>query len=98
MKHVAWPTQRQTYVFTALVIAISLFTAAYLGLFDFVFTRTLEAGLRATGASQQLPETNAHTSAESTDSELALPEGVDFSVEPVSPNADGTEQTETPLD
>ena len=41
LKHVSWPTQRQTSVFTVLVIAISLFTAFYLGFFDFLFAEAL---------------------------------------------------------
>ncbi|MBV22342.1 MAG: preprotein translocase subunit SecE [Parcubacteria group bacterium] len=42
LKHVSWPTRRQAFIFTILVIAISLFTAAFLGLFDFIFTFLLE--------------------------------------------------------
>ncbi len=42
MKHVSWPTRRQTIVFTLLVIAISVIVAVYLGLLDFVFSRILE--------------------------------------------------------
>lgn len=42
MRHVAWPTQTQTIIFTALVIVISIATALYLGLLDFLFTRVLE--------------------------------------------------------
>lgn len=34
LSHVSWPTQKQATIFTALVIAISLVTAVYLGLFD----------------------------------------------------------------
>ena len=41
MKHVSWPTRKQAIVFTAVVIAVSLLTALYLGLFDFVFTGIL---------------------------------------------------------
>ena len=37
MRHVSWPTRRQTITFTGVVIAVSLATAAYLGLLDFVF-------------------------------------------------------------
>lgn len=40
-KHVSWPTSKQTTVFTILVVAISLFTAAFLGFFDFIFTNIL---------------------------------------------------------
>ncbi|MBL7045302.1 MAG: preprotein translocase subunit SecE [Parcubacteria group bacterium] len=42
LKHVSWPTRRQAIVFTALVIIISLFTAALLGFFDFSFSYLLE--------------------------------------------------------
>ncbi|PIP87481.1 preprotein translocase subunit SecE [Candidatus Campbellbacteria bacterium CG22_combo_CG10-13_8_21_14_all_36_13] len=41
MKHVSWPTRKQAIIFTIIVIAISLFTAAYLGLFDLLFTEIL---------------------------------------------------------
>ena len=41
-KHVSWPTTKQTVIFTVLVIAISLFVAALLGLFDFIFTGLLK--------------------------------------------------------
>jgi len=41
LKHVSWPTRKQTIYFTIVVIAISLFTAAFLGFFDFVFTGAL---------------------------------------------------------
>ncbi|NQV93168.1 preprotein translocase subunit SecE [Candidatus Kaiserbacteria bacterium] len=40
-KHVSWPTTKQTTVFTVLVIAISVFIAALLGFFDFIFTNIL---------------------------------------------------------
>lgn len=42
LKHVSWPTRRQTIVFTSVVIFISLATAVFLGLFDFIFTQILE--------------------------------------------------------
>lgn len=38
MKHVSWPTRRQTISYTVVVIALSLVTAVYLGLFDYVFS------------------------------------------------------------
>jgi len=38
LKHVSWPTRRQAIVFTVVVVIISLGVAAYLGLFDFLFT------------------------------------------------------------
>lgn len=41
LKHVSWPTQRQTVIYTALVILVSVITALYVGLFDFLFTQGL---------------------------------------------------------
>jgi preprotein translocase subunit SecE len=38
LKHVSWPTRKQTIIFTTLVILLSIFIAAFLGVFDFVFT------------------------------------------------------------
>ena len=56
LRHVAWPTRTQTIVYTILVAAISLGTAAYLGLFDFLFTTGLTqlvTNLPATAATTQ---------------------------------------------
>jgi preprotein translocase subunit SecE len=41
MLHVNWPTRAETIRFTVLVIAVSLITAALLGLADFVFSKLL---------------------------------------------------------
>jgi preprotein translocase subunit SecE len=41
MKHVSWPTQTQTMVYTALIIGVSAFVALFLGAFDYLFTRLL---------------------------------------------------------
>lgn len=38
LDHITWPTQRQTLVFTVLVIALSVVIGVYLGLLDFGFT------------------------------------------------------------
>jgi preprotein translocase SecE subunit len=43
MKHVSWPTKKQTFMFTVLVIFISLAVATYLGFFDFLFTIVLKS-------------------------------------------------------
>ena len=42
MKHVSWPTKKQSTYFTIIVIVISLLTAAFLGFFDFIFNRLLD--------------------------------------------------------
>jgi len=41
LKHVSWPTRKQTIIFTTLVIIVSIFIAAFLGVFDFVFSGLL---------------------------------------------------------
>jgi len=41
LRHVSWPTQTQTIIYTVLVVILSLLTAAYLGFFDYVFTTGL---------------------------------------------------------
>ena len=38
MRHVTWPTRRQAIVYTAVVLVVSLLTAGYLGLLDYLFT------------------------------------------------------------
>jgi preprotein translocase SecE subunit len=41
MKHVKWPTQSQTLVYTALVVAVSAFVALFLSAFDYGFSQAL---------------------------------------------------------
>ena len=38
MRHVSWPSRRLTIVYTVVVIIVSLVTAVYLGLLDYVFS------------------------------------------------------------
>lgn len=42
LAHVSWPTQKQTAFFTIVVILLSVATAAFLGFFDFIFTKLLD--------------------------------------------------------
>jgi len=42
MKKVTWPTRKETYNYTILVISISIGMAAYLGALDFLFTKIFE--------------------------------------------------------
>jgi len=42
MRHVNWPTKKQTVSFTVLVIVFSLGLAFFLGIFDFLFTLLVE--------------------------------------------------------
>jgi preprotein translocase subunit SecE len=41
MKHVSWPTRKQTFIFTILVISVSIVVALFLGFFDFIFSSLL---------------------------------------------------------
>jgi len=38
MKKVTWPTKKETYNYTLLVIGISLATALFLGALDYIFS------------------------------------------------------------
>jgi len=42
LKHVIWPTKRQAFYFTIIVIVLSVLVAYFLGIFDFIFGRILE--------------------------------------------------------
>lgn len=42
MKKVVWPTRQETTKHTLLVIAISLGVAAFIGVFDYIFTKLFE--------------------------------------------------------
>ena len=55
LKHVAWPTQMQTIVYTILVVSISVAVALYIGFFDFFFTRGLEEFL-STGSAPAITD------------------------------------------
>lgn len=43
MKHVTWPTRKQTIMYGILVIVVSLFVSIYLGLLDSVFAAGIKA-------------------------------------------------------
>lgn len=43
LKQVAWPSQNQAMVYTALVIGISAVVAAYIGAFDHLFSLIINA-------------------------------------------------------
>ncbi len=38
MKHVSWPSRRTTILYTVVVLSVSVATALYLGLLDFIFS------------------------------------------------------------
>ena len=43
MKHVSWPSRQKTFMFMMLVIFVSIGVAAYLGLFDYLFSLGLKS-------------------------------------------------------
>jgi len=43
MKQVTWPTQRQAFFYTLLVIIISALVAIFLGVFDYIFGLGIDA-------------------------------------------------------
>ena len=77
LNHVAWPTQKQTIIFTLLVAAISLGVAAYLGAFDYLFTTALTDMVRATGGNSsavvQQPAASTSTTPAQAAPNFALP-------------------------
>jgi preprotein translocase subunit SecE len=42
LKHVNWPTRKQTIAYTIFVVALSVLVAYFLGVFDFIFKKGLE--------------------------------------------------------
>lgn len=42
LKHVIWPTKKQTIFYTLIVIILSVLIAYLLGIFDFVFLQGLQ--------------------------------------------------------
>jgi len=42
LKHVIWPSRKQTLYFTLIVIVLSGLIAYFLGVFDFIFSKGLE--------------------------------------------------------
>ena len=42
MKKVTWPTKKETYHYTMLVIGISLGVAIFLGVLDYIFTQIFQ--------------------------------------------------------
>lgn len=42
LKKVVWPKKEEVYKHTWIVIGVSLATAAFLGIFDYIFSKILE--------------------------------------------------------
>ena len=47
MKKVTWPSKKETYNYTMLVIAISVGVAAFLGALDYIFSWLLQLAINA---------------------------------------------------
>ena len=84
LNHVAWPTRLQTIVYTVIVILLSLFVAAYLGFFDYVFTTGLSRGL------QFIPHKASTYQTASTTTGSGSPRAGGVTVTPVAPPAPST--------
>jgi preprotein translocase SecE subunit len=41
MTHVTWPSRKQAILFSVAVVVVSIATALFLGLFDYIFSRLL---------------------------------------------------------
>lgn len=41
LKHVIWPSKKQTLFYTIIVIVLSILIAYFLGIFDFIFSKGL---------------------------------------------------------
>ena len=41
LRQVSWPSQRQTILYTILVVAISAIVALYVGAFDYLFAQAI---------------------------------------------------------
>lgn len=93
LNHVAWPTQRQTAVFTALVAAISLGVAAYIGALDYGFTTALSTAVNASGNTDaqnaiQVTQQPASTTSPVTQTSQTAPT---FGIPGASPSSDSTQ-------
>ena len=42
MKQVTWPSQKQAFLYTILVIVIASLVSVFLGVFDFLFSRAVD--------------------------------------------------------
>ena len=42
LKHVIWPSRRQTFYYTVIVIVLSILIGYYLGFWDFIFSQVLQ--------------------------------------------------------
>ena len=93
LNHVAWPTQKQTVIYTALVVAISLFTAVYLGAFDEIFTTALTRVVGAQGGATsglQVTQQPASSATQTTTQAPAV-SGPTFNIPGTTPSSNSTQ-------
>ena len=93
LNHVAWPTQKQTVIFTVLVAAISLFTAAYLGAFDEIFTTALSTlvGAQSNSSSGIQVTQQPASSATQTTTQTPAATGPTFTIPGTTPSSNSTQ-------
>jgi preprotein translocase SecE subunit len=80
LRHVAWPTRTQTIIYTVLVALISIGIAAYLGLFDFLFTTGLTDALNAVPAKNPITVTQQPVATSSTAAQTPAVSGPSFTI------------------
>ncbi len=93
LRHVAWPTQTQTIVYTVLVAAISIGVAVYLGLFDFIFTTGLTRLISAMPQGASAPATLPVSSTGNTtgSSNAPLIQGAPIQIVPTAPSTNSSQ-------
>lgn len=85
LRHVAWPTQTQTIIYTTIVALVSIGVALYLGLFDYLFTGTLSRVLST--LPDVSPITITQNPASSSDAAVTPASGTTEQNAPTSPSA-----------
>ena len=91
LNHVAWPTQRQTVVFTLLVAAISLAIAAYVGALDFAFKDALIEAVDLSGNSsaQNAIQVTQQPATTTTSTQSPAVSGPSFTLPGTTPSGSG---------
>lgn len=91
LNHVAWPTQKQTVVYTVLVAAISIGIAVYLGFFDYVFHIALSdlLTLQSAASTIQVTQEPAASSSSST-TQTPITTGPTFTITPSTGSTNST--------
>lgn len=96
LKHVAWPTQTQTIIYTILVVGVSVLVALYIGFFDFLFTRGLDEILVRMGSAPSGLEVAPVPKSEETkpiDFDVLPSRAIDENGNTITPPAPDSEKT-----